>query len=63
LLRRDSVHGPFDGTISVDEENEAIIANGNFIKVIYASQAGRGGLHRLRHQERHPDRQYRQAEG
>ena len=38
LLRRDSVHGPFEGTISVDEANEAIIANGNFIKVIYASQ-------------------------
>ncbi len=38
LLRRDSVHGPFDGTIAVDEENEAIIANGNFIKVIYASK-------------------------
>jgi glyceraldehyde 3-phosphate dehydrogenase len=37
LLRRDSVHGPFEGTISVDEENEAIIANGNFIKVIYAA--------------------------
>ena len=37
LLRRDSIHGPFSGTISVDEENEAIIANGNFIKVIYAS--------------------------
>jgi glyceraldehyde 3-phosphate dehydrogenase len=37
LLRRDSVHGPFEGTIAVDEENEAIIANGNFIKVIYAS--------------------------
>ena len=37
LLRRDSIHGTFDGTISVDEENEAIIANGNFIKVIYAS--------------------------
>ena len=34
LLRRDSIHGTFDGTISVDEENEAIIANG---KVIYAS--------------------------
>jgi glyceraldehyde 3-phosphate dehydrogenase len=29
--------GPFSGTISVDEENEAIIANGQFIKVIYAS--------------------------
>lgn len=37
LLRRDSIHGSFDGTISIDEENEAIIANGNFIKVIYAS--------------------------
>ena len=37
LLRRDSIHGTLDGTISVDEENEAIIANGNFIKVIYAS--------------------------
>ncbi|MDP2227000.1 MAG: glyceraldehyde-3-phosphate dehydrogenase [Moraxellaceae bacterium] len=38
LLRRDSVHGPFDGTIAVDEANEAIIANGNFIKVIYAAK-------------------------
>jgi len=37
LLRRDSIHGTFDGTISVDEENEAIIANGQFINVIYAS--------------------------
>jgi len=37
LLRRDWIHGTFDGTISVDEENEAIIANGQFIKVIYAS--------------------------
>ncbi|KAA8730978.1 glyceraldehyde-3-phosphate dehydrogenase [Acinetobacter qingfengensis] len=37
LLRRDSIHGSFSGTISIDEENEAIIANGNFIKVIYAS--------------------------
>lgn len=37
LLRRDSVHGPFAGTISVDEEDGAIIANGNYIKVIYAN--------------------------
>ncbi|WP_207389113.1 glyceraldehyde-3-phosphate dehydrogenase [Marinobacter halodurans] len=36
LLRRDSVHGPFNGTITVDEENCALIANGNFIKVIYS---------------------------
>lgn len=40
LLRRDSVHGPFNGAITVDEENNAIIANGNFIKVIYADQPG-----------------------
>jgi len=37
LLRRDSVHGSFQGTLNVDEENSAIIANGNFIKVIYAN--------------------------
>lgn len=37
LLRRDSVHGTFRGTINVDEENEAIIASGNYIKVIYAN--------------------------
>ena len=38
LLRRDSIHGPFNGSISVDHENSAIIANGNYIKVIYANQ-------------------------
>ena len=38
LLRRDSVHGPFNGSIVVDEENNALIANGTFIKVIYANQ-------------------------
>src|SRR5690606_1868099 len=36
LLRRGSVHGSFNGTITVDEANQAIIANGNFIKVIYS---------------------------
>jgi len=36
LLRRDSVHGPFRGTIRVDEETNSFIANGNEIKVIYA---------------------------
>lgn len=38
LLRRDSVHGSFNGSINVDTENSAIIANGNLIKVIYANQ-------------------------
>ncbi|MET3998891.1 glyceraldehyde-3-phosphate dehydrogenase [Marinobacterium sp. MBR-109] len=36
LLRRDSVHGSFKGTIQIDEENNAIIANGNYIQVIFA---------------------------
>ncbi|MCL4106567.1 UNVERIFIED_CONTAM: hypothetical protein GTU68_009701 [Idotea baltica] len=37
LLRRDSVHGAFEGTIRVDEENQSIVANGNEIKVIYSN--------------------------
>lgn len=37
LLRRDSVHGEFDGSIKVDREARAIIANGNFIQFIYAN--------------------------
>lgn len=37
LLRRDSIHGQFQGTITVDEANSTIIANGNEIKVIYAN--------------------------
>ena len=37
LLRRDSVHGSFKGTIRVDEENQMLICNGNEIKVIYAN--------------------------
>ncbi len=36
LLRRDSVHGAFQGTLRVDEEHQCIIANGNVIRVIYA---------------------------
>ncbi|HIW94887.1 MAG TPA: glyceraldehyde-3-phosphate dehydrogenase [Candidatus Corynebacterium gallistercoris] len=37
LLRRDSVHGAFDGTITTDPENNVIWANGTPIKVIYAN--------------------------
>ena len=37
LLRRDSVHGSFQGTIRVDEENACIIANGNVIRFLYAN--------------------------
>src|SRR5690606_8386523 len=36
LLRNDSVHGSFQGTVRVDEENNRIIANGNVIHFIYA---------------------------
>jgi glyceraldehyde 3-phosphate dehydrogenase len=37
LLRRDSVHGSFDGTITVDEANSTLCANGTLIKVIYSN--------------------------
>ena len=37
LLRRDSIHGPFNGTITVDEEKEIIWANGTPIQMIYAN--------------------------
>lgn len=37
LLRRDSIHGAFNGSITVDHENSAIKANGTRIQVIYAN--------------------------
>ena len=37
LLRRDSIHGSFRGTISIDEEKNAIVANGNYIQIIYSN--------------------------
>lgn len=37
LFSNDSVHGAFQGTLRVDEENNTLIANGNEIKVIYAN--------------------------
>lgn len=36
LLRRDSVHGPFNGTIKVLEDENVILANGVRIQVIYS---------------------------
>jgi glyceraldehyde 3-phosphate dehydrogenase len=36
LLRNDSVHGAFDGTIEIDEHANTILANGTLIQVIYA---------------------------
>ncbi|WP_217525012.1 glyceraldehyde-3-phosphate dehydrogenase [Vibrio metschnikovii] len=36
LLRRDSVHGQFNGSIIIDSERKALIANGNYIQMIYA---------------------------
>ena len=37
LLTKDSVHGPFDGTVRVDEDNSCLVINGNPVKIIYAS--------------------------
>ena len=39
LLRTDSVHGPFPGTIIEDLENKALIVNGHTIKFIAAKNA------------------------
>jgi glyceraldehyde 3-phosphate dehydrogenase len=38
LLRTDSVHGAFPGTVKVDNENKALIINGHQILMIAASQ-------------------------
>jgi glyceraldehyde 3-phosphate dehydrogenase len=37
LFSADSVHGAFQGTLRVDEENQCLIANGNVLQVIYAN--------------------------
>lgn len=36
LFRLDSVHGSFAGTTQIDEEENAIVANGNLVRVLYA---------------------------
>jgi len=41
LLRRDSIHGPFAGSVTIDEEENAIIANGNLVRIIYADAPDR----------------------
>eukprot|EP01080_Neovahlkampfia_damariscottae_P004657 gene4657-8230_t len=38
LLRRDSVHGQFQGSISVDNENKKMKINGIEVKIIYSDQ-------------------------
>mgnify|MGYP002478172530 FL=1 len=36
LLRRDSIHGPFEGTITVNHDDNTILANGTLIQVIHS---------------------------
>lgn len=36
LLRRDSIHGPLRGSVWLDEEKNALVVNGNLIRVIYS---------------------------
>ncbi len=38
LLKSDSVHGPFSGTVNIDEENSALIVNGTTVHMISANQ-------------------------
>ena len=37
LLKMDSVHGDFGGTVSIDEENQALIINGTTVHIISAN--------------------------
>jgi len=37
LFTSDSVHGTFQGTVRIDEENNCLICNGNKVQFIYAS--------------------------
>merc|ERR1719498_2113372 len=36
LIKRDSIHGPYKGTISMDESDNSLIMNGQKVKLIYA---------------------------
>jgi glyceraldehyde 3-phosphate dehydrogenase len=38
LLKNDSVHGDFSGTVSIDEANSALIINGTTVKIISADK-------------------------
>ncbi len=38
LLRTDSVHGPFKGTVRVSEKEEQLIINGSEVKIIYSNE-------------------------
>merc|ERR1712023_231771 len=38
LIKRDSVHGAFKGTISMDESDNSLIINGQKVNLIYANQ-------------------------
>lgn len=38
LLRLDSIHGDFEGSVSVDVENESLIINGSPVRMISAAQ-------------------------
>ena len=38
LLKSDSVHGPFSGTVNIDEKNAALIINGTTVHMISASK-------------------------
>ncbi len=38
LLKNDSVHGDFSGTVAVDEKNSALIINGTTVRMISANQ-------------------------
>lgn len=38
LLKNDSIHGDFSGTVSIDEKNSALIINGTTVHIISANE-------------------------
>ena len=46
LMRRDSVHGPFKGTIRVVQEEDILVINGCEVQVIYADYANKINYHK-----------------
>jgi len=46
LMRRDSVHGPFKGTIRVVQEEDILVINGCEVQVIYADYADKINYHK-----------------
>jgi len=46
LLRRDSIHGPFKGTVQLDRDEHALVVNGNMIRILYSESPDQADYYR-----------------